>query len=44
MENLVHFVKDLLELEEEKRRAKDPNTKMKYNGQALKQKPEIECK
>ena len=44
MENLVHFVKDLLELEEQKRRAKDPNAKKKFDGQALKQKSEIECK
>ena len=44
MENLVHFVKDLLELEEEKRRAKDPNTRKKPDGQALKQKSELECK
>ena len=28
MEDLLHFVKDLLELEEEKKRAKDSNKKM----------------
>ena len=44
MENLVHFVKDLLELEEEKRRAKDPNTRKKGDCQAIKQQSEIECK
>jgi hypothetical protein len=29
MDDLVHFVKDLLVLEEEKKRAKDPNFKKK---------------
>lgn len=42
MDDLVHFVKDLLELEEEKKRAKDPNIKTKITRQSLKQKTEKE--
>ena len=44
MDDLVHFVKDLLELEEEKKRAKDPNLKKKTTSQSLKPKAETERK
>ena len=40
MEDLVHFVKDLLELEEEKKKAKDPNNKKGRHGLAPKSEPE----
>jgi hypothetical protein len=42
--DLVHFVKDLPELEEEKKRAKDPNFKKKMTSQSLKPKAETESK
>ena len=44
MEDLVHFVKDLLVLEEEKKRGKDPNFKKKMTSQSLKPKAETESK
>ena len=44
MDDLVHFVKDLLELEEEKKRAKEPNFKKKTTSQSLKPKAETESK
>ena len=44
MDDLVHFVKDLLVLEEEKKRAKDPNIKKKMTSQSLKPKSETESK
>jgi hypothetical protein len=44
MDDLVHFVKDLLELEEEKKRAKDPKFKKKITHQSLKPKAGTESK
>ena len=44
MDDLVHFVKDLLELEKEKKRAKDPNFKKKMTCQSLEPKAETESK
>ena len=41
MDDLVHFVKDLLELEKEKKRAKDPNFKKKMTCQSLKPNTEM---
>ena len=40
MEDLVHFVKDLLELEEEKKKAKDPNNKKGIHSLSPKSGPE----
>ena len=44
MDDLVHFVKDLLELEEKKKRANEPNFKKKITSQSLKPKAEAESK
>ena len=40
MEDLVHFVKDLLELEEEKKKAKDRNNKKGIHSLSPKSEPE----